>query len=121
VFYRWQVRGLAGVPVDLTPRRGATVRIPHAGAGISVVSCFVHLRTAANDPYEWRPTLPAGSLLTLRQYEHLMNIVELVTPIGVRADTWAIRHDGVDVDGSGKPFALPPSAARTYRRYRAVR
>ena len=50
-----------------------------------------------------------------------MNIVELVTPVGVRADTWAIRHQHIDVDGSGTPVALSPAAARTYRHYRTVR
>jgi hypothetical protein len=47
-----------------------------------------------------------------------MTVVELVTPIGVRADTWAIRRQHVDVDGAGTADRLPPSAARTYRRYR---
>jgi len=121
VFYRWEVRGLAGDPVQLTPRRGPAVQLNWPGDGISVVSCLVHVRGQGNDPYEWRPALPAGSLLTLRQYEHLMNIVELVTPVGVRADTWTIRHEHIDVDGSGTPVALTPSAARTYRHYRTVR
>jgi hypothetical protein len=121
VFYRWEARGLAGTAVEVAPRRGPAVRVRSPGVGISLVSCLVHLRSGANDPYEWRPALPPGSLLTLRQYEHLMNIVELVTPVGVRADTWTIRHHHVDVDGSGVPVPLPPSAARTYRHYRSLR
>jgi hypothetical protein len=121
VFYRWEARGLAGTAAEVSPRRGPAVRIRTPGVGISLVSCLVHLREGANDPYEWRPTLPPGALLTLRQYEHLMNIVELVTPVGVRADTWTIRHHHVDVDGSGVPVPLPPSAARTYRHYRSLR
>jgi hypothetical protein len=121
VAYRWQVRGLAGDPATLSPRRGASVQLVLPGDGISVVSCVAYVRTGANDPYEWRPGLPTGTLLSLRQYEHLMNVVELVTPLGVRADTWAIRRRHVDVDGSGTPTPLPPAAARTYRRYRPHR
>ncbi len=121
VLHRWGVRALGSQPVDLRPRRGPTVTVRAAGAGISVVSCLVHLRTGGNDPYEWRPALPSGALLTLRQYEHLLNVVELVTPIGVRANTWEIRQHHVDVDGSGRAVALTPGAARAYRRYRQAR
>jgi hypothetical protein len=78
----------------------------------------VHLRTGNNDPYEWSPALPPDSLLTLRQYEHLLNIVELLTPVGVRVNTWEIRQHHVDVDGSGTATALTAGAARTYRHYR---
>jgi len=121
VLFRWQVRGLAGTPVDLAPRRGPSVQVRWPGSGISVVSCIAQVRTGANDPYEWQPLLPPGALLTLRQYEHLMNIVELVTPIGVRADTWDLRQHHVDVDGSGHAHPLPPAAARSYRHYRSAR
>ena len=120
--YRWQVRALDTLaPAGLQPRRGSTVTVPFAGQGISVVSCLVSQRSGANDPYEWRATLPDGVLLTLHQYEHLLNIVELVTPVGVRADTVAIRTQHVDVDGSGKATPLTPAAARSYRHYRLAR
>jgi hypothetical protein len=118
LIHRWQVRGLGAVPVVLSSRRGAGVTVPFPGQGISVVSCVLGQHTGANDPYEWRPALPAGVLLTLRQYEHLLNIVELVTPVGVRADTFAIRRQHVDVDGSGKSTGLTIAAARAYRHYR---
>jgi hypothetical protein len=128
LIYRWQVRALdadpnRSAPAGLDPRRGSTVTatIPFAGAGISVVSCLSTQRTGANDPYQWRPKLPPGSLLTLRQYEHLLNIVELVTPAGVRADTIALREQHVDVDGSGHATKLTPAAARAYRHYRQAR
>jgi hypothetical protein len=121
VLYRWEVRGLAGDPVQVAPRRGPAVQVIWPGDGISIVSCLVHIRSSGNDPYEWRPGLPDSTRLSLRQYEHLMNIVELVTPVGVRADTWAIRHQHIDVDGSGTAVALSPAAARTYRHYRTVR
>ena len=52
---------------------------------------------------------------------HLLNLVELVTPVGVRANTWDLRQHHVDVDGSGTPFPLTAAAARTYRHYRTVR
>jgi hypothetical protein len=84
------------------------------------VTCLSYVRNGGNDPYEWRPTLATGALLSLRQYEHLMNVIEFVTPMGVRADTWSIRREHVDVDGSSSPTPLPASAARTYRRYRPL-
>ena len=121
VLFRWQVRGLASTPVDLAPRRGPSVQVRWPGNGVSIVSCIAQVRTGANDPYEWQPLVPAGALLTLRQYEHLMNITELVTPIGVRADTWDLRQHHVDVNGSGQAHPLPPAAARSYRHYRGAR
>jgi hypothetical protein len=121
ILFRWQVRGLAGDPVDLAPRRGPGVQVRFPGAGISVLSCIAHVRTGGNDPYEWQPLVASGTLLTLRQYEHLMNITELVTPVGVRADTWDLRQHHVDVDGSGRAHPLTPSAARSYRHYRSTR
>jgi len=118
VAFRWQSRSLAGDAPRLSARRGGTVQVTAAGSGIGLVTCLAYIRTGANDPYQWRPTLPEGVLLDLRQYEHLMNIVELVTPVGVQANTWAIRRQHVDVDGTSKPTPLTPSAARTYHRYR---
>jgi hypothetical protein len=118
LIHRWQVRGLGAQHATLSARRGPVVTIPLFNEGISVVSCVLGQRSGANDPYEWRPTLPDGVLLTLRQYEHLLNIVELSTPVGVRADTFAIRRQHVDVDGSGKPTGLNIAAARAYRHYR---
>ena len=121
VLYRWESRGLAGDAVRLDPRRGPATHIFAAGTGLSVVSCLAHVRGLGNDPYEWSPALPTGALLTLRQYEHLMNLIELVTPVGVRANTWELRQRHVDVDGSGAPFPLTAAAARTYRHYRTAR
>jgi hypothetical protein len=120
VAYRWQIRGLAGQGATMWPRIGASAKIANAGEGISIVTCLAYVRDGHNDPYEWRPTLETGALLSLRQYEHLMNVIEIVTPLGVRADTWSIRREHVDVDGSNSPTPLPASAARTYRRYRPL-
>jgi hypothetical protein len=121
VLYRWECRGLAGPAVQLEPRRGPATQIYAPGEGISVVSCLAHVRGLGNDPYEWSPAFPAGALLTLRQYEELMNLVELVTPVGVRVNTWELRQRHVDVDGSGTPQPLTAAAARTYRHYRTAR
>jgi hypothetical protein len=118
VAFRWQSRSLDGSAPRLSQTRGATTQVVNAGSGIGFITCLAYVRTGANDPYQWRPTLPDGVLLDLRQYEHLMNIVELVTPTGVQANTWAIRQRHVDVDGTKKATPLGPSAARTYHRYR---
>ena len=112
------MRALGEQHATLSSRRGAVVTIPVSSDGISVVSCVLGQRSGANNPYTWRPTLPDGALLTLRQYEHLLNIVELVTPVGVRADTFAIRRRHVDLDGSGTSTGLNIAAARAYRHYR---
>jgi hypothetical protein len=50
-----------------------------------------------------------------------MNLVALATPMGVRANTWLLRQQHIDVDGSGRPFPLTAAAARAFRQYRAVR
>ncbi|HET9141628.1 hypothetical protein [Actinophytocola sp.] len=122
LIHRWQVRALRSLtPAQVRPRRGSRVTVAFPGQGVSVVSCLVSQHTGANEPYEWRPALPDGALLSLRQYEHLLNIVELVTPVGVRADTFAIRRQHVDVDGSGRATGLSPAAARSYRHYRLAR
>lgn len=118
LIHRWQVRGLGPQHATLSSRRGAVVTIPVVNEGISVVSCVVGQRSGRTNPYTWRPSLPDGTLLTLRQYEHLLNIVELVTPVGVRADTFEIRRRHVDVDGSGAFTGLGIAAARAYRHYR---
>ncbi|NMO55185.1 hypothetical protein HH310_28870 [Actinoplanes sp. TBRC 11911] len=121
VLYRWQARGLAGDAFRIEPRRGATTTIFAPGQGVGVLSCVAHLRGDGNDPYEWSPVPADSALLTLRQYEHLMNLVELATPIGVRANTWRLRQQHVDADGSGAAIPLTAAAARTYRHYRATR
>ncbi|MET8850177.1 hypothetical protein [Amycolatopsis sp. NPDC004625] len=118
LIHRWQVRGLGRQHATLSSRRGSVVTIPVVNDGISVVSCVLGQRSGANNPYTWRPALPGGALLSLRQYEHLLNIVELVTPAGVRADTFEIRRRHVDVDGSGHATGLSIAAARAYRHYR---
>lgn len=120
VAYRWQVRGLVDRGLRVQPVLGPSTTLASAGEGVSVVACVAYVRTGGNDPYEWRATLPDDALLTLRQYEHLMNLVELATPVGVRADTWEIRRRHVSVDGSATPTPLSPSAARTYHRYRPL-
>lgn len=121
VIHRWQARALGTTAADVQPRRGPVVRIAFPSNGITLVSCLVSQRDGANEPYTWRPALPDGALLTLRQYEHLLNVVQLVTPVGVRADTFAIRTQHVDVDGTGKATFLTPTAARSYRQYRLTR
>ncbi|MDM7855875.1 hypothetical protein [Cellulomonas alba] len=120
VAYRWQVHGLVDRGLRVRPVLGPSTTLASAGEGVSVVACVAYVRTGGNDPYEWRATLPDDALLTLRQYEHLMNVVELATPVGVRADTWEIRRRHVSVDGSTTPTPLSPSAARTYHRYRPL-
>jgi hypothetical protein len=76
-----------------------------------------YVRRGLADPYEFRLELPPEALLTLEQYEFVMNVLERVCPIGVQANTFSIRQSHVDLDGDGNAEALPPSLFRTYRRY----
>ncbi len=60
-------------------------------------------------------------MLTLGQYEFLMNLVQRANPIGVEINTFAIRRRHVDLDGDGVANPLNPSAARTFRSFHRPR
>jgi hypothetical protein len=74
------------------------------------------------DPFTFRVgfTGPA-TLLTLAQYEYLMNLLERLHPIGVTVDTSAIRTSRVDPDQHGGATPLGQRVSRTFRPFRMRR
>lgn len=83
--------------------------------GLYALVAIGYARTGDTDPYEYRVELPADAVLTLRQYEFLMNLLERSYPVGVEVNTFTIRSEHVDLNGDGAAEPLTPSVARTYR------
>jgi hypothetical protein len=121
--FRWYVVPIVpGEPAaDLSAAGSRAVLTPHQ-PGLSAVVVLGYARTTGSaDPYQYRVTLPDGSLLDLRQYEFLMNLLDHTFPAGVEVDTFSIRRRHVDVDGDGVADPLPPTASQTFRRFRTGR
>ena len=117
--FRWYDVPIAGVGGSMQTVGAQTSFLP-GSEGLSAVVALGYARVGLTDPYEWRPELPEGSLLS-SEYEFLMNLLELATPVGVRVNTYAIRKQHVDLDGNGHPDELDPSLSRTYRAFRRRR
>jgi hypothetical protein len=130
--FRWQAIRLwpSGDAADQLPRPGSpeigsvgtriTFRPP--GAGLYAIVAVGHLRhPGAPDAYACNVTFPGDTVLTLPQYEYLMNLLMHVHPLGTRVTTHEIRQRHVDLDGDGVAEAIPPSLSRAYRQYRRPR
>jgi hypothetical protein len=119
--FRWYVVPI--VPIDgpggvVSAAASRAVYTP-LRPGLSAVVVLGQAHTVAGtDPYQYRLELPEGSLLDLPQYEFLMNLLDHTFPAGVEVNTFTIRHQHVDVDGDGQAEPLPPTASRTFRRFR---
>lgn len=85
--------------------------------GLVAVVCLGYARRSFCDPYEYRPQPAEGNLLTLRQYEYLMNFLEHTFPIGMEVNTFELRKFFVDLDGDGKAEPLSTAVSKTYRKY----
>ncbi|MFT8244999.1 hypothetical protein [Roseomonas sp. BN140053] len=116
---RWAVVSLGG-SATLTGLGSRTLLTGGTPGPVALVA-LGHLREGAPDPYEIRPELPEGRLLSLAEYEWLMNALERCFALGVEVNTWRIRQSGVDLDGDGTADPLPPGLARHYRRFRMPR
>jgi hypothetical protein len=68
-----------------------------------------YVRQGFADPYEVNVDLPAGAMLNLKQYEFLMNALDLLYPIGVNIGTYSIRQGRVDLNGDGTAERLKPA------------
>jgi len=118
--FRWYVVPLGGQASART--LGSATQLQPSQAGAVALVCLGYVRQPGlADPYEVKIGLPAGALLSLKEYEFLMNALEMIYPIGVGIDTYAIRQEHVDLDGDGKAEPLKPSVFRTYRSFRKRR
>ncbi|MFX1677558.1 hypothetical protein PWR63_35910 [Paraburkholderia sp. A2WS-5] len=121
VGFRWYTVALSGTGGQVKPIGSRTV-FTSATAGLTAVVVLGYARRPGlNDPYEFRASVPSGTLLTIPQYEYLMNTLGEILPIGVLVNTFALRQSSVDLNGDGHADPLPPSAARTFRPFRQDR
>ena len=100
---------------------GSRTTFRAAAPGLSAVVVIGYARRGLTDPYEYRVSLPDDALLSIGQYEFLMNVLGYVYPLGIEINTYSIRHSHVDLDGDGVAEALPPRISRTYRQFRRPR
>jgi hypothetical protein len=110
-WYSVPIQGGGGTLRPVGSRSAFTAPTP----GLHAVVVIGYARRGLTDPFEYRVELPAGALLSLPQYEFLMNILERSFPVGVEVNTFSIRQEHVDLDGNGTAEPLDPSASRTYR------
>lgn len=116
--FRWYAVPIQGAGGEVKSVGARSAFRPKSSAVLTAIVVIGYARRGLVDPYEFRVDLPPGAILTLPQYEFLMNALERVCPIGVQANTYAIRQQHVDVDASGAAEPLPPSLSRTYRKFR---
>jgi hypothetical protein len=118
--FRWYavpIRGSGGTLRAV----GSRTEFQPKGADLTAIVTLGYVRGNRSDPFEYRLDLPDGALLSLEQYEFLMNLVARANPIGVEINTFAIRRRHIDLDGDGRVDPLDPSAARTFRRFHRPR
>lgn len=118
--FRWYVVPISGSAGSIRSLGSHTVYHSN-GPGLSAVVSIGYARQGGTDPYEYAIGLPDGAVLTVRQYEFLMNLLEATYPTGVTINTFAVRTQHVDLDGDGKADPLLPAQARTYRQFRRAR
>ncbi|WP_134495151.1 hypothetical protein [Microvirga pakistanensis] len=114
--FRWYVVPLGGN--GQITALGSRVTLTPTQPGLMGVVVLGYVRTDQTDPYEVQLDLPDGAVLSLGQYEFLMNALEHAFPIGVEINTFFIRKNHVDADGDGTVEPLRGSAGRSYRRFR---
>lgn len=118
--FRWYVVPLQGAPAEVRAV-GTTTEVVPSGEGLFAIVALGYARRGLTDPYEFRVELPPDALLTLEQYEFLMNLLDRVYPAGVRVNTWTIRQNHVDLKGDGNVYTLDPTISRTYRSFQRPR
>lgn len=118
--FRWYVVPLEGQP-GVIRASGARTEYAPAEEGLCALVAVAYARRGLTDPYEFRVELPDGALLSLDQYEWLMNLLDHAHPAGVRVNTYSIRRSHVDLKGDGNVYALDPTISRTYRAFQRPR
>ncbi len=100
---------------------GSTSSLRAQKPGLFALAVVGFARRDTVGPYEYRVDLPDKAVLSVRQYEFVMNVLASVFPIGVMVNTYGIRSGHVDLDGDGVADPLPPTLARTYRDFQRTR
>jgi hypothetical protein len=118
--FRWYLVPIQATGGELTAVGSRTLFTP-ADAGVYALVVVGYARSGKTDPYEFRVELPDNARLSPIQYEFLMNVLEATFPVGVEVNTYAVRHDHVDLDGDGNAEPLTPAASKTYRAFRRRR
>ena len=118
--FRWYLVPIQGVGGPLTAVGSKSLFAP-VDAGVYALVVVGYARTGLTDPYEFRVELPPDARLSPLQYEFLINVLDQSFPVGVEVNTYAIRHDHVDLDGDGNAEPLTPAVSRTYRAFRRRR
>ncbi|MDA0160864.1 hypothetical protein OM076_11360 [Solirubrobacter ginsenosidimutans] len=118
--FRWYVVPLGGAAGTIKAVGSRTVLRP-LKPGVVAVVVLGYVRTGLTDPYEVRVELGDDAVLSLGEYEFLMNLLGHICPIGVEINTFALRRDHVDLDGDGVPEPLRPALSRTFRTYQRRR
>ena len=123
--FRWYLTPIAGEHGTLDRQIGSrNAWIP--ANGVAAVIAVVAGKRGSTDPrervepLELRVSLPDEALVSLEQYEFLMNVLDRVRPLGVVVDTRGIRSQ-IDADGNGAAERLSPTLSRTFRPYQQSR
>ena len=108
-------------PADVIGATGSQTQLTPGSPGLLAVIAVGYARRGLTDPYQFRVQLPDNAVLTLLQYEFLMNLLQHLHPLGIEVDTFAIRQNNVDLDGDGNPEPLQTNVSKTYRQFRRSR
>jgi hypothetical protein len=123
--FRWHLVPLVGQGGSLARKVGSRNEWS-AGNGLAAVVVIAPGRRGTPDPrrridpLELAVSLPPGALLSLPQYELVMNLLDRAHPLGVVVDTLDIRRR-IDADADGDAEPLSRSLSRTFRPYRQRR
>jgi hypothetical protein len=118
--FRWHVVSIRGSGGRVGSVGSRTSFTP-SEVGLYAIVCLGYARRGLTDPYEYRAEMPQGEVLSLRQYEFLMNLLERTHPLGIEVNTYSIRKEHVDLNGDGLAEPLLPAASRTYRAFQRPR
>lgn len=108
-------------PPDVIGATGSRTQLTPGRPGLLAVVAVGYARRGLTDPYQFRVQLPNDAVLTLLQYEFLMNLLQHFHPLGIEVDTFAIRQNNVDLDGDLNPEPLQTNVSKTYRQFRRSR
>jgi hypothetical protein len=108
-------------PPDVIGPTGSRTQLTPGSPGLLAVIAVGYTHQGLTDPYQFRVQLPDKAVLTLQQYEFLMNMLQHLHPLGIEVDTFAIRQNHVDLDGDGNPEPLQTNVSKTYRQFRRSR